>query len=156
MFNKTFDVNVTGAQVTTAAFVPLLLKSSNPRLIFLTSGGATLEGHFQGFLPARAPVPTAGWPKDGLHAGQGYKACKTALNMVMLTWHWILKEDGVKTWSVAPGFLATALTGNAEALKAAGGGDPALGGSLLRSIIEGERDVDVGKVVMQNGQVQPW
>lgn len=140
----------------TAAFSHLLIKSSNPRLIFLTSGSATLEGHLQLFLPAGSTVPAAGWPKGDLRARQSYKVTKTALNMLMLTWHWVLKDDGVKTWSISPGFLATDLSGNTDAMRAAGGGDPALGGSLLRSVLEGERDADVGKVIMQNGKVQAW
>jgi len=32
-WNKTWDVNVTGAQITTLTFLPLLFKSQDPRLI---------------------------------------------------------------------------------------------------------------------------
>ena len=35
------------------------------------------------------------------------------------------------------------------------GGLPATGGDLIRKVVEGERDADVGKVVTQDG-VQPW
>jgi NAD(P)-dependent dehydrogenase (short-subunit alcohol dehydrogenase family) len=34
-FNKSFDINVAGTNVMTHAFIPLLLKSSDPRLIFV-------------------------------------------------------------------------------------------------------------------------
>jgi NAD(P)-dependent dehydrogenase (short-subunit alcohol dehydrogenase family) len=116
-----------------------------------------LIGHSKGPIPARGPGAPAGWPKTGpFTAGQAYKTAKTAINMQMLTWHFILKDDGVKTWSISPGFLATNLTGNAEALRKAGGGDPSLGGDLLRRVLEGERDNDVGRVVTQNGAVQDW
>lgn len=155
LFNKTYDVNVSGAQVTTAAFAPLLIKSQNPRLLFLTSGTATLAGNQKGLIPARMGDIPAGWPKD-VTLGMAYRTAKTGLNMLMLTWHWVLKPDGVKTFAISPGFLATNLVGNKEALKAAGAGDASLGGDLIKRVIEGERDADVGKVVTQNGVVQEW
>lgn len=76
--------------------------------------------------------------------------------MLMLTWHWLLKENGVKTWAISPGFLATHLGGDQEKLKQLGAGEPWLGGDLIKRVIEGERDADVGKVVAQNGKVQEW
>jgi len=156
VFNKAWDVNVSGAQVTTTVFAPLLIRSSAPRLLFLTSGLSTLNGAFDSFMPPWAPKPVSGWPKAGLMGHQGYKSAKAGLNMLMLTWHWILHGDGVKTWCISPGFLATNLGGRgADVLKAAGAGDPATGGDLIRKVVEGERDADVGKVVTQDG-VQPW
>ncbi|POR36724.1 Uncharacterized protein TPAR_03075 [Tolypocladium paradoxum] len=155
VLNKAYDVNVSGAQVTTAVFTPLLLAAPSPRLVFLTSGMSTLAGNAKTFLPPWAPNPAGGWPKTDLVATQGYKACKAALNMIFLTWHWILKEDGVKTFCVSPGFLATNLGGRPELLKRAGAGDPAIGGELIRKVVEGERDADVGKVITSDG-IQPW
>ncbi|KAK6705500.1 hypothetical protein SNK03_009353 [Fusarium graminearum] len=75
--------------------------------------------------------------------------------MVMLSWYQLLKDDGVRVWSVSPGFLATGLGGNPELLKSAGAGDPATGGELVLKVIEGEKEEDVGKVVCQHG-VQEW
>ncbi|KAJ6442427.1 Magnesium transporter NIPA2 [Purpureocillium lavendulum] len=156
VFNKAWDVNVSGTQVATTVFAPLLLRSSSPRLIFLTSGLSTLTGASKSFMPPWAPKPSSGWPKTGLIGHQGYKAAKAGLNMLMLTWHWILHDDGVKTWCISPGFLATNLGGRgAEVLRAAGAGEPSKGGELIRKVVEGERDADVGKVVTQDG-VQPW
>lgn len=60
-----------------------------------------------------------------------YKSSKAGLNMMMVEWHRILQKDGVKVWSIAPGFLATGLGGNREALKSAGAGDPAKGKSTF-------------------------
>ncbi|TFB02864.1 hypothetical protein CCMA1212_005279 [Trichoderma ghanense] len=155
IFNKAFDVNVTGTHIVTATFAPLLIKSGSPRLLFLTSGLSTLEAHSRDFYPPWAPKPSAGWPKKGVIANMGYKSSKTALNMVMLNWHWLLKEDGVKAFAISPGFLATNLGGVPEMLKAMGAGDPALGGEFIRGVVEGERDGDAGKVVTRQG-TQPW
>ncbi|KAK3180515.1 hypothetical protein K4F52_008106 [Lecanicillium sp. MT-2017a] len=152
-WNQMFDVNVSGAQVLTHKFVPLLLKSSDPRLVFLTSGLAQLETMSKGFYPGQHPK--AGWPKTGYLNADGYRTTKTGLNMMMLNWHWVLKEDGVKVWSLSPGMLATNLGGMKEKLKAMGAGDPSIGGNLLTEIVEGKRDADVGKVVNLQG-VQPF
>lgn len=75
--------------------------------------------------------------------------------MVMLGWHWILQNDGVKTWCISPGFLATGLGGDAELLKKMGAGDPSIGGQFIKDVIEGQRDADVGKVINRAG-IQPW
>ncbi|KAL7796711.1 hypothetical protein V8C37DRAFT_371243 [Trichoderma ceciliae] len=155
IFNKAYDVNVTGTQVVTATFVPLLIKSSSPRLIFVTSGLSTLTAHSKSFCPPWAPKPQAGWPKESIIVNLGYKSSKTALNMVMLNWHWILREDGVKTFAISPGFLATNLGGVPEKLKALGAGEPSLGGEFIRKVTEGERDADAGKVVTRDG-TQDW
>jgi NAD(P)-dependent dehydrogenase (short-subunit alcohol dehydrogenase family) len=157
IFNKANDVNVSGTQVITAAFVPLLLESSSPRLIFLTSGLSTLQGASEGLMPPGRLNITKGWPKENLVINIGYRASKAALNMVMLSWHGLLKIDGVKVWAISPGFLATGLAGvGVEKLKTWGAGDASLGGDIIKSVIEGERDADVGKVVGQNGVVQAW
>lgn len=44
MWAKTWDVNVTGTHLLTSALMPLLLKSPDPRLLFVTSGAARLAG----------------------------------------------------------------------------------------------------------------
>merc|ERR1712183_1094734 len=40
---KAWNINVAGTQVLTTTFVPLLLKSSDPRLMFITSGTSPLS-----------------------------------------------------------------------------------------------------------------
>lgn len=83
-----------------------------------------------------------------------YQLYNTA-NMLSREWHRILKNDGVKTWAVSPGYLATGLGGSVEKNRAAGAGDPQLGGEFVREILEGKRDEDVGKAILRD-KVQPW
>ncbi|KAM3461642.1 hypothetical protein MY5147_001421 [Beauveria neobassiana] len=45
--------------------------------------------------------------------------------MTILAWHWKLKEDGVKVWSVSSGFLTTDLGGAKKVFRARGVEDPA-------------------------------
>jgi NAD(P)-dependent dehydrogenase (short-subunit alcohol dehydrogenase family) len=153
MWNKSWDVNVTGTYIVTETFAPLLLKSSQPRLMFITSGTSTLTEHDNLALPINRPPPK-GWPKKQFTV-TAYRSAKTGMNMMVAEWDRILKEDGVKVFAVSPGLLATGLGGNAEFMKKMGGIDPNIGAELVREVIEGHRDNDVGKVVRKNN-VQPW
>ncbi|KAH7009914.1 hypothetical protein EDB80DRAFT_610523 [Ilyonectria destructans] len=156
IFNETYNVNVAGTQVVTYTFAPLLVKSSAPRLLFNTSGRSSLakEAEYDDQKSTFGP----GWPKGigSFWLAQGYRCAKVALNMVMVTWQTILKDDKVKVWCINPGLLATNLGGSKSRLEKMGAGDPSIGGNLMRQVIEGERDADVGKVVCRNGGVQAW
>lgn len=154
-FNKTWDVNITGTHILTLTFLPLLLKSSDPRLLFITSGACSLTDASTPDSPM-ARKAAAGLPKT--MSNVAYRSSKTALNMLMLQWYNAVVNDGVKVWAVAPGFLATGLGGDTEALKARGAGEPRLGGKAIRGVVEGKRDGDVGRVVREYGDtnVIPW
>ncbi|EFQ33683.1 short chain dehydrogenase [Colletotrichum graminicola M1.001] len=156
-YNKSWAINVTGPHIITTTFLPLLLRSSDPRLIFNTSGVSSLanaadSSHFT------YKVPPAGAPKP---VGTiSYRAAKAGLNMVMLEWARMLTNDGVKVWCVAPGFFATDIgEGDPEAMRKMGAGDPAGGGKALVDVVEGKRDADVGKVcnmAVYGTPVQAW
>lgn len=76
---------------------------------------------------------------------------------MMLEWHRVLTNDGVKVWAIAPGFLATGLAGGVERMKAMGAGDASLGGTAIKNVIEGKRDHETGKVVREyDTGTQPW
>ncbi|KAF8216793.1 hypothetical protein K438DRAFT_1953691 [Mycena galopus ATCC 62051] len=62
---------------------------------------------------------------------------------------WKMQADGVKVWSVSPGFLATGLGGSPEKLIQMGAKDPGVGGRRVASVVLGERDADVGKVILK-------
>jgi len=153
MWNKSWNVNTTGTNILTQTLVPLLLKSSDPRLIFITSGTSTLAEH-GGEKLAIDKSPAKGWPKQGFSI-PAYRSVKTGMNMMMREWARILKEDGVKVWCISPGFLATGLGGNAEMLKKMGALDPSIGANFIREVVEGARDGDVGKIIRRT-DVQPW
>jgi NAD(P)-dependent dehydrogenase (short-subunit alcohol dehydrogenase family) len=114
-WNASWDTNVAGTQVLTTAAIPLLLKSSDPRLMFITSGTSTITGTEDLSSAASQRInasPAAGWPKpQGINPLESYRSAKTGLNMLMRQWHRILLNDGVKVWAISPGFLATGLGG---------------------------------------------
>lgn len=153
MWNKSWEVNTTSTFMITHALIPLLLQSADPRLLFITSGTSTLTEHDNPAVPVNKS-PEKGWPKPMLFI-PAYRSAKTGMNMMMLEWARLLKEDGVKTWCVSPGQLATGLGPGAEMNKKIGGQDPAIGGAFIKDVVEGERDADVGKVVKKD-TVQPW
>ncbi|KAL4790348.1 hypothetical protein BDV19DRAFT_382359 [Aspergillus venezuelensis] len=153
-WNKSWDVNVTGAHIMTTTFLPLLLKSRDPRLLFITSGLSSLQASSDPNNPKNV-IPAAGLPKALPFVG--YRSSKAGLNMLMVEWSKALKNDGVKVWAVAPGLLATSLGGNTELLKRLGAQSPSIGGITIRKVIEGERDADVGNVVREYlSPIQPW
>ena len=136
----------------TATFMPLLLKSADPRLIFV-AGLSAINQAGESYFPT--PPQPAGWPKIIDFETIGYRCSKTALNMLMLDWNHKLKADGVKVWAVGPGMLATNLGGILEKAKAMGAKHPSIGGEFLKMVVEGERDSSTGKLVARSG-VMAW
>lgn len=162
-FNASWDTNVSGTHVLTHLAVPLLLKSSDPRLLFVTSGTSSMfetEPENWGnmvHLPRLNASPEKGWPKQKeINPITSYRSSKAGLNMLMREWARILKEDGVKVWAISPGFLATGLGGvPRETLLKMGALEPHIGGEFMRDVVQGKHDDRVGKVIRSN-QVQPW
>ncbi|KAK3052410.1 hypothetical protein LTR09_006620 [Extremus antarcticus] len=159
LWNQSWDINVSGTQVLTELCAPLLLKSSNPRLLFLTSGTASLAETERTDGPMYERIngsPAAGWPKPGFTGTPAYRSVKTGLNMVAREWRRLLRGDGVKVWLISPGFLSTGLGGvGAETLREMGAGEPLVGGEFIRDVVEGKRDEDEGMAI-RTGEVQAW
>ncbi|GKT76480.1 dihydroanticapsin 7-dehydrogenase 1 [Colletotrichum tofieldiae] len=156
VWDKTWDVKTTGTHIMTSAFAPLLLKSNDPRLLFITSGTSTLTGSENVVFPFNKPL-ARGWPKVTIPQTNipAYRCSKTGMNMLMREWHRTLVDDGVKTWCISPGYLATGLGGSLEINKKQGALDPAVGAGLIKSVLEGARDGETGKVVSSQG-IQAW
>jgi NAD(P)-dependent dehydrogenase (short-subunit alcohol dehydrogenase family) len=167
-FNAAWDINVSGTHVLTTLAAPLLLKSADPRLLFITSGTSSLietdpgMWHNMEHLACLNASPPKGWPKPKEFSPIAtYRTTKTGLNMLMREWVRILREDGVKIWAISPGFLATGLAGmGRDNLRKMGALEPSVGGEFVRDVVEGKRDADVGKIisasVIRSNLIQPW
>lgn len=142
---------MTGAHVLTHTFVPLLLRSADPRLLFVAGLSHMTLVNDGPYFPT--PPQPAGWPKQIDFETIGYRSSKTALNMVMFDWSHKLKADGVKVWGVGPGFLATNLGGMRDKVEAMGGGHPNEGALVYKDVVEGKRDSEAGKVIDKDGLV---
>lgn len=158
-WTKAYDLNTTCTHLLTHSIIPLLLKStaSAPRLIFITSGTSTLTDHHNLALMINKSPP-AGWPKPPAFAVPAYRSSKTGMNMMVLEWERVLKEDRVIVHNVSPGLLATGLGGSAitpEQRMASGALHPSIGGEFVRDVVEGKWDDHRGVVVSRKG-VQPW
>jgi NAD(P)-dependent dehydrogenase (short-subunit alcohol dehydrogenase family) len=159
-WNASWDVNVAGTQVLTHGAVPLLCKSSDPRLLFLTSGTSSISETVDPTNPVLQrinAVPEAGWPKPTqINPIEAYRSSKAGLNMMMRQWYRILLKDGVKVWAISPGFLATGLGGiGREQLLKMGAREPIEGANFIRDVIKGKHDEDAGKAIRAT-MIQPW
>ncbi|KAJ7808305.1 hypothetical protein B0H14DRAFT_3112704 [Mycena olivaceomarginata] len=134
------DTNVSGTHVLATLAVPFLLKSADPRLLFITSGTSSIAETDPAtwdnmpHLSRTNQSPPKSWPKPQKFVG---------LNILMREWVRTLKEDGVKVWPSAPVFWRL------------GALEPHIGGEFVRDVVEGKRDHDVGKAIGSN-MVQPW
>jgi NAD(P)-dependent dehydrogenase (short-subunit alcohol dehydrogenase family) len=140
---NTFNVNVVGVVSVTEAFLPLLRKSSTPRLIFVTTSLASLSHTSDKTSRHYGPYATE------------LRASKAALNMVMVEYANHPEMQGIKVLGADPGFLATNITGDPESLRKMGATEPDVGGEVVAAIVKGEKDADVGKVAGRDGCV-PW
>lgn len=145
-YKATMDTNVIGPAVVSDVFRPLLLKSTNPYSIFVSSGAGsfqrTVDRH-EGRLP-KMPEPKN---------GGAYHVSKVALNMIALREHIGFSEQGLKVFSMSPGFVVSNLRGTTEELRSGWGqAKPASeSGEFMLDILEGKRDEDVGKLIWKDG-----
>ncbi|CEJ62862.1 hypothetical protein PMG11_11347 [Penicillium brasilianum] len=97
MMKRTYEVNVFGAAAVTEAFIPLLEKSRNPRIVFTSSSVGSL---------GRTSDLTNPWATAQIPA---YSTSKAALNMTMVYYANILREKGFKVNASCPGHIRTDL-----------------------------------------------
>lgn len=140
---EAFETNTIGQVIMTEAFRPLLAKSKDARLIFLSSRLSSISLRLQ--------------PDQGSYNTQvvPYRISKAALNMWAACIAKEGKEQGIRVWVVDPGFVATNLGGNKEALKQRGAGSSEVSAQTILSVIEGKRDADIEKLMHKDG-VYPW
>ena len=138
------DTNVVGAAVVAAAFQPLLLKAPNPYSIYVSSGAGSMTR-------AAEPGP------NHMAREESYRLSKSALNMLAVLDAYNLGPNGLKVFAWSPGFVVSNLRGTSEEARSGwgGAGDPQVSGKSVLSILQGERDADVGKLIYKDG-VYPW
>lgn len=141
-WRRVFETNVVGTADMTHTFLPLLQKSSDAKVVIVTSSMGSIS--MMEAAPAHPMVTTA----------SPYSASKAAINMVMVQWAKNLK--GIRLWGIDPGLCATEFAGEYSRTK---GRHPREGAEIARQCVEGEREDAVGKVVFeQYGEtgVRPW
>jgi NAD(P)-dependent dehydrogenase (short-subunit alcohol dehydrogenase family) len=99
-FKSVFDTNLYGAVRVTQAFIDLLKKSTEPRIVNVSSSGSSLTLHTD---------PT--W-KYYSHKAALYPSSKAALNMYTIDLAYQLRDTAFKVNAVCPGFVATDFNGH--------------------------------------------
>jgi len=133
----TFDTNFFGAIAVAQAFVPLLRKSANARLINVSSGLGSIELHSK---------------PDSIYFAYnilGYCASKTALNAFTVMLANELRDSGIKVNTVDPGYTATDLNHNS------GPQTIAEGSEAIVSLANAGPDSQTGAYVDRHGSL-PW
>lgn len=95
VMNEVFNVNLYGVVRTTQAFIDLLKKSPQPRIVNVTSGMGSLTLHSD---------PTFRYYNL---KGAIYSPSKAALNMYTIALAYELRETSFKVNAIDPGFTAT-------------------------------------------------
>lgn len=99
-YKKVFDTNLYGVIRVTQFFIDLLKKSTEPRIVNVSSSGSSLTLHSD---------PT--W-KYYSHKAALYPSSKAALNMYTIDLAYQLKDTSFKVNAVCPGFVATDFNGH--------------------------------------------
>ncbi|GLI74799.1 putative secondary metabolism biosynthetic enzyme [Penicillium ochrochloron] len=142
---KIFSTNVFGAMLVSEAFIPLLLQSSRPYLIQISSALGSI---------GLATDPSS---EHSLPPWDEYRMSKAALNMMTIQMNKRLKNQNVRVFAFCPGLVRSKLRGDSEAAVTAQGhaGDPMDSAKAILEIVSGQRDEDVGKFVWIGG-CYPW
>ena len=99
-FKQVFETNVYGVARVTQAFIDILQKSPQPRIVNVSSSGCSLTLHSD---------PT--W-KYYSHKAAIYPASKAAMNMYTINLAYELRDTPFKVNAVCPGFVATDFNGH--------------------------------------------
>ncbi|KAH7111503.1 hypothetical protein B0J13DRAFT_576942 [Dactylonectria estremocensis] len=142
------DTNVFGTMLLTKALEPLLRKSTDPRIINISSslGSITLRTDHSSFYTGVT--------------GETYRMSKAALNMLSGIQFYQYKdwEHPAKVWAYCPGYVVTNLTGEEDRQNRIDQGAETSETSAqgVLEIVRGDRDGDVNRFVTKRGEFYPW
>ena len=140
------ETNAVSPAMVTHAFAPLLLRSSSPRLIYVTS--------MLGSIQMRSDPENMAYNE----AYKTYRTSKAALNMLAACNAWEYR-DKVKVFAFCPGYVITDLAGQREVKeKQSIAKSPDGSARALLAIAEGKRDQDNALFLHDEnaGELYPW
>lgn len=152
-WNKSYSLNVTSTHFLTETFVPLLLKSSSPSIIFISSRVGSIKSQVDNGIPIMDSSPEKGWPKPPGYNPTAYRASKAGFNMMAREWYRTLANDGIKCYILAMSGYATEFGGGPASDKAERGmPGPEVAGEWVRGFVEGEHKGQEGKFMAIDGE----
>jgi len=136
LIRATFDVNLFGLIAVTEAMLPMLEKSTAPRVVNVSSRRGSLQEAARRMRADEGTEPMA------------YFASKAAVNAVTLAFAGRLANRGGKVNAIAPGRCATEMTGNT-------GRSPADGARIAVAMATVDEDGPTGTFIHDDGPI-PW
>ncbi|KAH9204103.1 short chain dehydrogenase [Leptodontidium sp. 2 PMI_412] len=140
------ETNAISPAMVTEAFAPLLLQSSSPRIIYVSSA--------LGSIQKRSSSKDVAYDE----AYKAYRISKAALNMIVACDAWEYRGKA-KVFAFCPGYVITDLAGQREAKEKAGFAKSPDGSARgLLAITEGKRDEENGLFLHDEevGELYPW
>lgn len=145
---ETFETNLFGQVMVTEALEPLLKKSANPYIIYVSSEQGSVTSRLDPEYEYRNI------------RGDSYRMSKAALNMLAACHRFNFAEWGCKVLAFNPGWCVSNLTGEkGREMRLKGGArDPKEPAAALADIVLGKRDADIEKngMVDLDGGILPW
>jgi len=128
---EAFEVNTLGPLRVSQAFLPLLKKAKNPRIIHMTSGLGSLSGKSEGAFYA-------------------YGVSKAALNMLTRTMAFDQQKDKVVCVCLDPGWVQTDMGGPSAPLK------PEESAAAIAKTLKGLTMKDTSHFIYNDGKELNW
>ncbi len=128
---EAFETNALGPLRISRAFLPLLRKAKNPRVVNVTSGCGSLSGKDNGEFYA-------------------YGTSKAALNMVTRTFAFEFKKDGIVCVALDPGWVKTDMGGSNAQLT------PEESSSAIVKTLKGLTLKDTSTFIYNDGTELKW
>jgi NAD(P)-dependent dehydrogenase (short-subunit alcohol dehydrogenase family) len=147
-FRRVYETNVFGVAAVTNAFLPVLRRSADPRIVNVSSGTASITASAG---RAEGVIVFASRPTGALGA---YRSSKTALNELTVLYANALADDGFKVNALAPGMRRTDFYGPGRAPASAG--DPAEGAAGAVRLALLPDDGPTGGFFSWDGTPVPW
>ncbi|MDX1892344.1 SDR family oxidoreductase [Mycolicibacterium sp. 050158] len=138
---RTFETNLFGVATVTNQFLPLLKRSTSPRVVNVSSAMGSI---------ALIADPQIEITKLNEAA---YQISKAALNALTVLYANELRPDGVKVNAVCPGYRATELNGGQPT---PGAGNPADGATVAVTMALIANDGPTGQFTGDTGEQYPW
>ena len=141
-FRSAFETNVFGLITVTQAFLPALRRSTQPRIVNISSGTGSLTW-------SGGDNPQFEWQrvKGG---GIAYRSSKTAVNAITLMTAQALEADGILVNALAPGLRQTNLIAGMT------GGDPAEAAEEAVRLALLPDESPTGTLWSWDGTITPW
>lgn len=146
ILREALETNTISPAMVTREFAALLGKSSDPRIIYISSR--------LGSITLRFDPNSQAWNEDY----KSYRISKAAMNMLVACDTWEYGKKGYKVFAYHPGYVLTDLANMREEKSKKGVATPESSARGILAIVQGKRDSEVGGFLHgeEAGLQLPW